>query len=69
MTPNPTNTVSLLTNTFFCDTLPSQPQSPVKQIEASSTQFPLNRELLDMPNVIPDTDGADEYFGWDDVSG
>ena len=63
---DPTNTVSLLTNTFFCDTLPAQESEPAEEIELTA---PLNRELLDMPNVIPETEGADEYFFWDDVAG
>ena len=67
MMPNPTNTVSLLTNTFFCDTLPSQPAA--NPPETPSAEFPMNRELLDMPNVIPETDAGDEYFHWDDVAG
>jgi len=69
MTPKPSNTVSLLTNMFFCDTLPTQPQPSANPSEASSPEFPLSRELLDMPNIISDAEGSDEYFNWDDVSG
>jgi hypothetical protein len=68
MMTDPTNTVSLLTNCFFCDTLPVHPANP---LEETSLQEPLSRELLDMPNVIPETEpeGADDYFRWDDVAG
>jgi len=31
--------------------------------------LPMDRELLDMPNVIPETEGADEFFYFDDVAG
>ena len=29
----------------------------------------MDRELLDMPNVIPETEGADQYFYFEDVAG
>ena len=67
MMPNPTNTVSLLMNTFFTDTVPSG--GPANPLEASSTQVPISRELLDMPNVIPDLEAGDDYAYWDDVAG
>ncbi len=67
MMTNPTNTVSLLTNTFFCDTLPSRPV--VNPPAIASTLLPINRALLDMPNVIPETEAGDEPFYWDDVAG
>ena len=68
MMTDPTNTVSLLTNCFFCDTLPAAAH-PANPLEESSLQEPLSRELIDMPNVIPETEGYEEYFYWDDVAG
>lgn len=66
----PTKTVSLLTNTFFTDTLPSEiPSETEDQIEDPSLLITLSREFFDMPNVIPETEGFDEYFHWDDVAG
>ena len=38
-------------------------------IEEPVMVLPLDRELLDMPNVIPETEGADQSFYFDDVSG
>lgn len=31
--------------------------------------LPIDRELLDMPNIIPQTEGADRFFYFDDVAG
>ncbi len=36
--------------------------------EIALTSFPAHRELLDMPNVIPDMDVSDEDSSWDCLS-
>jgi hypothetical protein len=41
---------------------------PANPLEEPATRFPLDRELLDMPNVIPETEGADEFFHLDDAA-
>ncbi len=42
------------------------PEAP--ETAETVTRLPMDRELLDMPNVIPETEGADEYFYRDDVA-
>jgi hypothetical protein len=32
-------------------------------------ELPMDRQLLDMPNVIPETEGAEEYFYFEDIAG
>jgi hypothetical protein len=42
---------------------------PADAIEEKPITLPMDRELIDMPNIIPETEGADKYFYFDDVSG
>jgi hypothetical protein len=37
-----------------------------KSTQTPSIFFPLNRELLDMPNVIPDLSGSDQDMPFED---
>jgi hypothetical protein len=37
--------------------------------EETVMSLPMDRELLDMPNVIPETEGAEVLFYFDDVAG
>ncbi len=41
----------------------------VAETKEPATDLPMDRELLDMPNVVPETEEADEYFDFDDVAG
>jgi hypothetical protein len=34
--------------------------------ETPSIPLPLDRELLDMPTIVPETNGLDEDIFWDD---
>jgi hypothetical protein len=57
-------TVSLPLGLFSSATM-SMPMNP---LEMSSTRVPLDRALLDMPNVVPETDGLEDDIDWDDGS-
>ncbi len=52
---------------LFCNatlSIPPRDSSP----ENPSVPFPLDRELLDMPAVAPETDGLNDDIYWDDGS-
>ena len=41
----------------------------VAEVPEPVMELPMDRELIDMPNVVPETEGADEHFYFDDVAG
>jgi hypothetical protein len=65
MTSNSTITVSLPLGLFSCATI-SAPLPKISRTEPFP--FPLDRELLDMPAVIPETDGLEDDLFWEDDS-
>jgi len=64
--PHDPETESLPMNCLFTDTITVPVEDP---LVLSSMHFPLDRELLDMPTVIPEQEVEEEYFFWDDVAG
>jgi hypothetical protein len=40
---------------------------PTYPKDETSATLPVNRELLDMPNMIPDMDGVDDDYNLDNV--
>lgn len=67
MTPNRPITTSFPLGLFCNATWSLAPRQSPPETE-SVAPLPLDRELLDMPVIVPGTDGLDDDIYWDDGS-